>query len=84
MIDQVLEQCSVEDRLDFELLAGDRRPDHREDARTDHCADAEGGQAQPAERLSESLLRSVCIGNKLVDALGTEKLWIQSPPSAPD
>ena len=49
--DHVVEQGCIEDRRCIELLAGDRGPDDRKNARSDHRADAEGGERERAESL---------------------------------
>ena len=48
----------------------------------DDGAYTEGREAKPSEGLFEPVFRLVGVGDELIDALGTEKLWVQSPPSA--
>ena len=81
MIDQIFQQGSIEKRTGFELLPGDGRANNGENSRSDHGADAEGREAQPAEGLLQAFFGIFGVGDELVDALGTEKLWVQSPPS---
>src|SRR5579862_9441500 len=84
MVDQVFQQRSVQHGAGFEFLARNGRSDDGEDSRTDHCSDSKRGEAEPAEGFLEAFFGSIGVGDELVDALGAEKLWVQSPPSPCD
>src|SRR5271166_989489 len=62
---------------------GSRAGEH-EDAAADDGAHAQRGEAKPAEGFLQPSFGLVGVGDELIDTLRTEKLWVQSPPSASD
>ena len=51
-----------------------------ENAGADDGANAQGGEADPAEGLFEAALRLVSVAEELVDALGAEELRVHGHP----
>src|SRR6185437_1798624 len=74
VMDQELQQRRVQDGGGVELLARNRGADDGEDARADHRANAERGEAPGSERLLQPVLRLLGIGNQLVNGFGAPKL----------
>src|SRR6476646_8604783 len=81
MVDEILEQRCVENRLGRERLSGDGRTDHGKNARTDHSADPQRRERPGPQRLLKLLLRPLRIRNQLVDRLLGEKLAGQKASS---
>ena len=52
-------------------------PNHGEDPRSDHRANAQRGKGNGAERLFERVLRTLGVGNQLVNGLGGKDLSAQ-------
>ena len=77
--DQVIEKRSVEDGGGIEFLPCNGGADDRENARTDHRANAQGCQRHRPEGFFESALRLFRIRNQLVDGLAGEKLVASRP-----
>jgi hypothetical protein len=55
-------------------IAANGDPNDGEDARADDCADAEGGERDRAERLTQGAIGPLRFGDQLVDRLGGEDL----------
>ncbi len=62
----------VPDGRQLEVLARRGSAGQHEDARADDGADAEGGQRPRAERLFQTMLGLLRVGDQLVDGLGGE------------
>ena len=74
MLNQVIEQRSVEDGRGIEFLAGDGSPDDGEDAGTDDSANSQCCQGKRAERFFENAVGIFGIGNQLVYGFAGEQL----------
>ena len=74
MVDEVFEKRGVQDGTDLHLLAGDGGSDDGENAGTDDGADAEGGQAEPAEGFLQFYFGVFGVRQKLIDTLTVEEL----------
>jgi hypothetical protein len=53
-----------------------------ENPAADDGAYTERRKTEPSESLFEPVFRLFGVGNELIDAFATKKLWVQSPPSA--
>ena len=73
MVNQVLQQRRIQDGGSLEFLASDGRADNGEDTGSDDRADAQGGEADPAQRFFQAEFRVFTVRNQLVDVLATEK-----------
>ena len=82
MRDQKIQQRRVEDRRSVELLTSDRRADHREDAGSNHRANAQSGERDRAQGLFQPSLGLLRIRDQLIDGLATEKLVVRGARTA--
>ena len=78
MPDQVIEQWRIEDGRSIELLSRDRRAHYGENSRAHHRANAQRGERPRPKTLLEPVLRTLRVGDELVDGLLGEKLAGQS------
>src|SRR6266853_466959 len=62
-VNQIFKQGSVQDGRDLQLLSSDGGPDDSENSGTNDGANAEGSEAQPAERFFQSAFRLIRIGD---------------------
>ena len=79
VVHDVIEDRGVEDRRGIELFAGDGRADDGENARADDGSDAERGKRDRSERLLETGLGVLRLGDQLVDGFAAKNLGRQSP-----
>jgi hypothetical protein len=77
MPDDVVQQGCVKDGSGVELLPRNCGSHHCEDSRTDHRADAKGGQRNGAQGFFQSTLGVFRVRDQFVDGLAAEELIIQ-------
>src|ERR1700676_1312377 len=80
--DQKIEQRRVENRRSVELLASDRGPDNRENARSNHRPNSKSGERDRAQGLLQFSLRLLRVRDQLIDGLATEQLIVRGARTA--
>jgi hypothetical protein len=69
VVDQVVQQRRIDDRLDIKLLPGDGGANNGEDAGADDRANPQRRKSNRAQRLLQPRLRTLRIRDQLVDRL---------------
>ena len=69
-----IEDLRVQDRRDFEVLAGGCGPGKNENARADDRADAEGGQRPGAQRFAQPMFRLVGLVDEFIYGFTAQEL----------
>ena len=73
-VDEKIEDLSVQDRGNFEMLASSRGPGKNEYPRTDDRADTKRRQRPRPQRLAQAMLGLVRLSNQFVDGLAAQEL----------
>src|ERR1700690_3498599 len=79
-----IEKRSFQQRRELHRFARSSRASEHKDSAANDCPNSKGGEAEPAKGFLQPSFRLIGVGDELIDTLRTEKLWVQSPPSASD
>jgi hypothetical protein len=79
-----IEKGSFQQRRELDCFACGGGASEHEYAASYNRAHAKGGEAKPAKGFLQPSVGQIGVGDELIDTLRTEKLWVQSPPSASD